>query len=435
VTSAATATRSRVALLVPVVAAAVLTVTALQLLRQTGDASWQTVWAEDGRVYFTDALDDGFGALFHSYPEYLGILPRLVAFPTPFLPIGDVDLYFAVAGALLTSLIAVGAYWAAGPLVRSTWLRGVLALAVMFHPLTVPAELIGNLTNVIWPLTFLAFLMLLRRPRSTAEAAVASGVCAIAALSQILVVLYLPLAVLLAVRRRSREMWIVVAGLAGGLALQAVPVLVGEESKRFDADYPHLAPLYGIRVVGSAVLGENTLDDAWLRFDYWLLLLVALLAVALGLLAARCQVPVRLAAGACLLYSVAMFVIPVGFRGTQFETLHIGTWIGGASRFAALGVWLLLTGVFVLVDRADVGATLHTALVVVLVVQFALIAVTGFRIDSSRSVGPTWQASLTAAEAECAAEGSPGDDLAVRVQVSPPARHWFARVPCDRITP
>jgi hypothetical protein len=230
-------------------------------------------------------------------------------------------------------------------------------------------------------------------------------------------------------------MWIVVAGLAGGLALQALPVLVGEESKRFDTDYPHLVPLYGIRVVGSAVLGENNLDNAWLRFDYWLLLLVPLLAVALGLLALRCRTPIRLAAGACLLYSVAMFVVPVAFRGTQFETLHVGTWGGGASRFAAVGVWLLLTGAFVLADRADVGATLHTALVVVLVVQFALVAATGFRAESSRSVGPTWHASLTAAEVECAAESSRGDDLAVRVQVSPPARHWFARVPCDRITP
>jgi hypothetical protein len=59
----------------------------LQLLRQTGTPSWQTIWAEDGSVYSTDALRMGaIDTLFRGYAGYVQFLPRVLALAVNAVP-------------------------------------------------------------------------------------------------------------------------------------------------------------------------------------------------------------------------------------------------------------------------------------------------------------------------------------------------------------
>ena len=61
---------------------------ALVLLRQPGFASWNTVWAEDGAVYASQALSrPALHTLVTPYAGYVQLTPRLLALPVRVLPV------------------------------------------------------------------------------------------------------------------------------------------------------------------------------------------------------------------------------------------------------------------------------------------------------------------------------------------------------------
>lgn len=59
---------------------------ALPLLRQRGVRSWATIWAEDGEIFSTQAIESGPRVLFYSYAGYLTLPPRLLALVVPLVP-------------------------------------------------------------------------------------------------------------------------------------------------------------------------------------------------------------------------------------------------------------------------------------------------------------------------------------------------------------
>src|SRR4030081_3271039 len=88
-------------------AAAVAVLTGAQIFYQTGSASYRTIWAEDGEVFYDDALRHGLGSLARPYSGYLQTIPRLLAIPATWLPVGRIAIYLAVAAAACCSLVAI----------------------------------------------------------------------------------------------------------------------------------------------------------------------------------------------------------------------------------------------------------------------------------------------------------------------------------------
>ncbi len=132
-------------------------------------------------------------------------------------------------------------------------LRALLVLAMVLLPVA-NYELLDNLVNLPWWLFFGAFWALLWRPRGRSGAAVAAVVCALAAASEPLVGLLVPLAVAryFCLRRPLEQ----AAGsrLLAGLAFQLSVVARTSRGHSFPAD--GLSSVPGAFAVRSASAGS-----------------------------------------------------------------------------------------------------------------------------------------------------------------------------------
>jgi len=177
---------------VALVVGAVLVLAALAILRQTGQAAWRTVWAEDG-LFISDVYRHGFPTLFYRYADYLQTLPRMISLVSAVVPVERIPLFNALTGSLILGGLAVLAFRWSEDLVSSLPLRCVLAVAMVVHPLTI-AENLANIINLSWPLLFVGFLALVHRPRTRGETIAQSIVVVLSVLSQAAAILFLPIA-------------------------------------------------------------------------------------------------------------------------------------------------------------------------------------------------------------------------------------------------
>jgi hypothetical protein len=145
----------------PLAARALLSVIALAagamvlLLRIAGRSPLTTIWAEDRTVFLVQALASP-RHLFASYAGYLQLLPRLIAQLVSFLPLRDASAAFAITGAVIASAVALFVFHASAGHIRSVWLRGLLAAAVLLLPVA-PLEIADSGVNSPWYLLFALF--------------------------------------------------------------------------------------------------------------------------------------------------------------------------------------------------------------------------------------------------------------------------------------
>jgi hypothetical protein len=69
------------------------------------------------------------------------------------------------------------------------------------------------------------------------------------------------------------------------------------------------------------------------------------------------------------------------------------------NRYASLSIWLLLSGVCILAANSSTRA--RDVGIVVIAIQFVVVALLGFHGANPRSNAPTWPASLQTAAARC----------------------------------
>src|SRR4051812_14642870 len=85
--------------------------TALELLRQPGTQSWNSIWQEDGGVFLTDVLAEGLlKSLVEPYNAYLHLIARLCAGVVALFPLEQAALMLSLTAAAVTSAIAVYVY-------------------------------------------------------------------------------------------------------------------------------------------------------------------------------------------------------------------------------------------------------------------------------------------------------------------------------------
>jgi len=406
---------------------AVLLLAAAQPFRQRGVHAWNTVWAEDGGVFFQGTRS--LGSLFHTYSGYLELVPRLLAWIVNRVPLDQVSRAITITAALTTALCGLAVYAFSGTLVRSQWLRVVLGVSVAVLPAAL-YENLNSITNVIWPLLFANFWALLAAPTNRRRSVLGATVCALSALSSVLALLYLPVTALLAWKRRDRESRLVFAAFFVAAAVQGLFVLTAhDQSPKGTTHAADLLPIYSVRVLGSGFLGEDWLGHAWNHLGYGVgVIATGAAVIGVGLLLWRTSGTRRCLGAIAIGQSVFTYAIAIALRGSDGFKLIPDNFVPTGARFATLALWLLLSGVAILLTGARLPTVVRQVGIVLFVAWFAVLAVHDFRGVNGRSDGPSWAAGVAAARAACR-DAPPG--RVVEVPISPVG--WSVHLSCRRV--
>jgi hypothetical protein len=189
-------------------------------LRKPGVFARPQFWAEDGSVFYYQAVVDRAPAVFKPYGGYLHLVPRLTAaLAAACDPLYAPTVFLAVS-LLLTLGVAAACF---SPRVDLPC-RPLLALSLVLVPHT--GEVFANLTNLQWILA-LGFLLLLlaEDARTPWQQCVDLGSVILLGLTGPFVVLWLPLFWWRFRRRRTSAAGIL-AGMATVLAGAQIVVLV-----------------------------------------------------------------------------------------------------------------------------------------------------------------------------------------------------------------
>ena len=424
--------------------AGVAAVALLAMGRQSGVPAWRTLWAEDGSVFYGQAATHPFWhTLVTSYNGYLQLVPRLAGALARLFPVGDAAAVMAWGGALGLGILVAAVFHMSRAHLPSPGARCVLGLSMVLLPVAV-VEMLDNFVNLPWWMYFAAFWALLWRPRGWTGRAGAFGLCALAAASEPLVGLLLPLAgarvLALPRRRENSAVW----GLMVGLAYQGAIVLTAPPGQGFPASgLTSTVPAFFLRVGVGWVAGLRGTDGllgvsrplAELLGALVIGAVLAAVAVAGGAVARRFAAAVAVLAPLC-------FIVPSWLRGAGPIVRAASVGFGG--RYAATSMLMVVSALLVgacgagavpgrQAGRGHRGGGRHArarrprtgwvvACCLVLLPAWAL----DYRDWNGRSAGPTWAAQVAAARAACT---TPGHARLARLETDPPG--VFVVLPCS----
>jgi hypothetical protein len=405
----------------------------LHLVRQRGVPPWNSLWAEDGSVFLSDAMHDFAGTFFAENGGYGHVVPRIIAGAAAALPVEDAAAGMAAAASVVVALIAGFVYFASGEVLPSRMARFGLAAAVLLLP--VPgSDLLANATNLHFYLLFGCFWALFWQSETPAALGARSAVGLAATLSDPLAALFMPLALVAPLARRRVRAFMVSGVFVAGLATQLLVTWGGERPHRNWGFRPaDLLDIFSLRVTGGLLVGDRFLGDAWLAygrtFSYTAFLLVAAIIALLLTRSSRATVAfVFIALG----YGCLFFCVQLVGRGTGGTDPDLGVFQLNGARYVLLPFLFTTAGILALVDRnvrlrrgAAWAWTRRVALV-----WLAALLIVNYSVTSDRSRGPRWDTELMRARNSCATRSA----TVVRVLVAPsPPRVWFASVPCSRL--
>ena len=209
----------------PLIVAGVACLLLLVFSRSPDELLRARFFAEDGQVFYQQAHELGFlHSTFVTYNGYLHLFPRLIAGISLWLPLYYAPLFFNVAALTIQCVTAI---YLCSPRLRNA---GILPLrvvvALLYLGLPHIGEVWGKLVNSQWQLAVLSFLILIAEPpRSRAGSWFDLAALTIGALTGPFGILLLPIALLVALRRRSRRTASLLALTAAGAAVQGVLLL------------------------------------------------------------------------------------------------------------------------------------------------------------------------------------------------------------------
>ncbi len=428
-----------------------LGVAAVLLGRQPGVPAAATMWAEDGRVFYSQAVSLPFGrALLTPDNGYYQLVPRLLAELASLVRPPDAAAVMAGTGALCVAGCTVLVFRTTRAHIPAVGARLLLAAGMVLLP-TANAELVANAVNVPWWGMFAAFWLLLWRPAGWAGRAVAFSVCALVAASQPLVGLLLPLAAARAVvLRRPSEHW-AGAGLLSGLTLQLVGRLADHHRRFLGGLHPWAGTEAFFERAGLVLVAGQRGSDQLVHWH-------PVVAAGLGALVWSGVLGGALAFGdrrtrtftvAAAASSVVSFYVPVWLRGLD-SFLSVSP-VEDGSRYALSASLLTLSTLAVALGRrraAPAWPSHHRALhrgpgragrrllahrpalaLALCTLALAPAWAVDLRDANMRSAGPAWGAQVATAAATCRAGGRRWAVLR-----TDPAG-WSARLPCSALVP
>jgi hypothetical protein len=408
--------------------------TLLQLLRVGAGDAIHSLWAEDGPIFFSGALHNGFFSnVFETYSGYLVVVPRLVGEVGAAVPLNDAPTAMAIAAGLICALCGIVVWVAAGSTIRNPYLRGTLAVLTVLAP-TASLESIDSGTYVLWFMLFASFWVLMWRPKTTWGAVLGGIFILFTGLSTPEIWFFAPLALLRLIALCDRRDALILGGWAIGSAAQ-VPAYAFSNEEQVAALWSHdIWTAYLQRVLNGAALGEKLGGIGWEGLGWALLIfLIAFTVVGLALGLRRAEARVRWLAGLGVLIGLAMFVLTVYQRavGPQMfwpPNMHFGN----AGRYTIVPALLLVSIALAIVDQLlrrprdewlpRLGPWLAGLTIVVLLVGLAF----SFDVGESAARGtPHWHEALEGGAKACEEAEVPTE---VPVPTSPPGFGLY--VPC-----
>jgi len=425
---------------------------------------WRTVWAEDGLVFYSDALHHSIvHNIFRPYAGYGLGLSRIVAQVGTVVPVERYSLWITVTSTLVVSLLALFVYWASAPVLRAPIRRAVLAGSMVLLPV-LPVELLGTISNLQWffPVACLfAVLLPVERPWAIAARL---PIVVLGPLSSPFTLMFAPIVVaqlVVAYRRRSdtrvnRVSLVVPCAYLVACLGQLVIYSGAKHEPRVAVPLPDtvrsIVRLYPTKVATDLVFGVHTTPGLWRSFGY------GLAAIAMVMLAAMVVVKIvsantvsRLWIIALVVGGAALFVTSVVVRSGALSALVIighGQYDFAGSRYEVVPAFLLILALLVPPDLpsgllVDVPSPVPTppppqrlaadlpwrGLVAVAAAWCIVAVVPSFRFDNGRSPGPSWGAGVRAAQQACETQ----IDAALQIVAISPAPIWTVPMTCAEL--
>lgn len=424
------------------VASAARSLTALVLVLAVTAISWKrmlpvardTLWAEDASRFLTEQARYGLGGtILRPYAGYLHAVPRLLAALA--LQVSDLEHLaqtVTLASCVVAGLVGGGLFLLSRPWVRSPVVRAVMGLSAGLLPV-LPAETSGNLANLHSYLLVLSPFLFLWTPRRWATSAVGALTALLAAMTEIQVVLFLPLLLL---DHRARRRWPVAAAALVGSAAQIVTTLTHPRARESfpvslgQVVYGYLTmPLAEAWTSHTGIVYRVTTEHRVASVVVGLAVLVAVLALALW----RCRGRQRLLALALLYGSVttwagALLLNPrPTFVFTRWDERTYAAYPLG--RYATISAFLLVLALLVVADALLAGRVTRV-LSVALVASLAVGWLTGLSVHSIRDGGPPLPPQVPTVVAGCR---SADPSTVARVRGAPAQRSWYLTVDCAEI--
>jgi hypothetical protein len=410
-------TGSRRRLTMPLGVVAVICLTSLAVLRLPGGpGATDTVWAEDGSLFYQDTLvKNPVGLLFTPYNGYLHFVPRTLMEFVRFFPVADLAWVLAVTGATVTSALAVFVFVASEGHLRSSLLRAAIAAPVAFTWIA-QLELPNNVVNLHWYLLYVAFWAAVWNPIGRGRQILAAVVLFCAVGSDPLSAIYLPLIILRLWTLRGWRGGIPAIGMAAGLLFQGVGI-VFFHALTSRATPPVYDPAWAAHGYAAEVVGQAFWAGAEPRRLGW-----AIIAGFLLLALTRVTKAQWLFAAVALLCSALLYGA-LTMKGGSI-----------AWRYAAPATFLLLSSVAAVAGplRVEGGSrriASHAPAAVLLVLVSVCVVrgySTGLAVDL-RSNSPSWRGEMAKATATCAQPGQESADLGVA------PTGWTIRLPCGLV--
>lgn len=339
-------TRRRIIEAAPVIAM-VAALSFLYVMRQPTSIQTPSLFAEDGTVFFKDAIERGWAAVFDPYGGQVFVFQRIVAcFIAPLPILIQPALYFAVSVsvAVMTCSIALSSRWR---FAVSRNARFVCVLALVCVPGI--AETYGVLSNTHWWLGVgLLLLGMLHDPTGRLTRIGEFLFVAVAALSGFAALYGLPTLAVRAYRNRSVHSTALLAPAVVGILVQVgFLVASGRHGDLGELARPLTALLILVkRVLATLALGDSNLAAVWPLRSGDLIAWMAAVALAVVVVVAWLRAPkMELAALLGVLFGgwlLALWALSYG------ATLDMLFWPASAARFflvpkATVYVSLVLT--------------------------------------------------------------------------------------------
>ena len=435
----------------------ILGATGLQLLRQEGVPATNSLWAEDGHLFLTAALNFDHPLELFVAPagKYMHAVPRTLATIAADLPPDQAALFFALSSSLIVSALSLFVFYASRPVIEPWPARAVVAGAMVLLP-AAGTEVLNNSANLHYFLTFAAFWALLARPRIWVFAAVASLIVLATAMSDPITILLAPIAGWTLFRRADVRRSVIAVAFLVGLVAHGLVWLSADRLHRYagdpavpfemqqqleirafapqsysDSEPLDLPRLYGLRVAGSFFAGDDLLAVGYRKAgDVVGFISLGAILVVVGYGLAR-RATGRGYVALLFAYSVLFFAVPVGIRGTDHLAPVAGELSFAGSRYTVVPTLLLIALAALVLAIRDPRLSLRAwrAIQALAIVSFMVLVVADFRDPNLRSGGPRWSQSLVAAREGCRDGGA-----LQQIDVAPLAG-FNVLVSCDRLLP
>lgn len=409
---------------------------ALLCLGRLPPAVQGVLWAEDGRNFLEDRLRLGpWNSVFEVYEGYVHVVPRLLTDLAVWaLPLDRFAEAVAFLASMTFGLIAGLVYVCSREVIRSQAFRILLAMITVLAPV-LPIEILGNLANVHWGFLWLAPWLLLYRPRTWTGASALGIVGLVGGLTEIQMLLFLPLAIL---HVKWRKAWLVAVPTAIGVAAQIVATVTSPRTPNVEIKPGPLDIAVGyveLPVLGAFEGHSARIQSALLEGGFGVAILntfIAIIVIGFALTPIVTTtglnrfVPVILVGGSLIVWGAALWLNPG--PTWQYADLDSETLQGfRITRYVAVPSMLLLGAVVVAAARAfdSGGRARFVAGAAVGIVAMGFIG--SYHLDAiRRDGGPQWSTSIDQARNACESGLVPAP-----IEIAPPT--WTVDITCDDI--